>query len=57
MTWMETKRLYLDKGNLFEDLANDGPEWQNRLHVADPTQLGKRFDDDDNLDDLLFLGR
>lgn len=57
MTWMETKRLYLDKGNLFEDLAQDGPEWQNRLHVADPTQLGKRFDDDDNLDDLLFLGR
>ena len=46
---MEVVKLDLKKCNLCKDLARDRLEWRNRIHVADPTQLGQVFDDDDDL--------
>lgn len=37
----------LNQCNLPEDLAQDRSGWRNNIHVADPTPLGKGFDDDD----------
>ena len=35
-TSIEVVRMDLKKCNLIEDLARDGLEWRNRIHVADP---------------------
>ena len=45
---MKVLRIDLKKCNLSKGLAQDRSEWRNRIHVADPTQLGQGFDDDDD---------
>ena len=45
---MEIIHLDLKKCNLSKDLAQDRTEWRNKIHVADSTELGQGFDDDDD---------
>ena len=46
---MEVVTIDLKKCNLSKDLAQNRPEWRNRILVANPTQLGQGFDDDDKV--------
>lgn len=38
---LEVVTVYLNKCNLFEDLAQDRLQWRNIIRIANPTQLGQ----------------
>ena len=38
----------MKKCHLYENLTQDRSEWRNKICVADRTQLGQGFDDDDD---------
>ena len=41
--WMEVITIDQKKCNLFEDLALDGLEWTNRIHIVDPNLVETRL--------------
>ena len=51
---MKVVTIDLKKCNLFKDLTNDKSDWRNIIYVANPTQLGQGFDDDD-YDDIDYV--